>query len=96
MGGSVIRRPLFKMAAEGYVFGLRACTMAKVAVTGTAMVLTGTVRVPPGFMHYIAANGYVFSFFVGMIVYILLMKREEGQFGYGFVSQAEYDAMIVE
>ena len=46
MGGSVIRRPLFKMAAEGYVFGLRACTMAKVAVTGTAMVLTGTVRVP--------------------------------------------------
>ena len=50
----------------------------------------------PGFMHYIAANGYVFSFFVGMIVYILLMKRKEGQFGYGFVSQAEYDAMTVE
>ena len=49
----------------------------------------------PNFMHYIAANGYLFSFFVGMIVYVLLMKRKEGKYGYGFVTQAEHDAMTV-
>lgn len=49
----------------------------------------------PNIMHYIAANGYLFSFFVGMIVYVLLMKRKEGKYGYGFVTQAEHDAMTV-
>ena len=46
----------------------------------------------PNFFHYLAANGYIVSFAIGMAVYILLMKRTEGKQGYGYVSQAEYDA----
>ena len=47
----------------------------------------------PGFMHYIAANGYVVSFAIGFFVYIALMKRKEGRYGFGFLTQAEHDAM---
>ena len=49
----------------------------------------------PNFMHYIAANGYIVSFAIAIVVYVLLMKRYEGKEGFGFVTQAEHDAFTV-
>ena len=47
----------------------------------------------PNFLHYLAANGYIVSFVIGIVVYVALMRRKEGREGYGFVTQAEHDAM---
>lgn len=49
----------------------------------------------PNFMQYIAANAYLVSFTIGIIVYVLLMKRTQGREGYGYVTQAEHDAFTV-
>jgi NCS1 family nucleobase:cation symporter-1 len=46
----------------------------------------------PNLLQYLAANGYLVSFFLAMIVYVLLMKRTQGKENYGYVSQAEHDA----
>ena len=49
----------------------------------------------PNFLHYLAAYGYIVSFVYGVVVYVALMRRREGKEGFGFVTQAEHDAMTV-
>ena len=46
----------------------------------------------PNFMHYLAANGYIVSFIIGLAAYVVLMRRTQGRTGYGYVTQADYDA----
>ena len=40
-------------------------------------------------LHWIAANGYVFGFFVGLVVYMLLMKNEKTS----FLTDEEHEAL---
>ena len=51
----------------------------------------------PNFIQYIAANGYIFSFIVAYIVYVILMRSNA--FGTpaqkGFVTKEEDDAMTI-
>ena len=53
--------------------------------------------VAPNFIQYIAANGYIFSFIVAYIVYVILMRSNA--FGTpaqkGFVTKEEDDAMTI-
>lgn len=46
----------------------------------------------PNFIQYLAANGYIVSFVIAMVVYVPLMNGKKGTAGYGFVSQEEHDA----
>ena len=51
----------------------------------------------PNFIQYIAANGYIFSFAVAYIVYVVLMRSNA--FGTpaqkGFVTREEDEAMTI-
>ena len=46
----------------------------------------------PNFIQYLAANGYIVSFVIAMVVYVALMNGKKGTAGYGFVTQEEHDA----
>ena len=49
----------------------------------------------PNFLQYLAANGYIVSFVIGMVVYIALMKRTIGKTGFGYVSREEHEAFTL-
>lgn len=49
----------------------------------------------PNFLQYLAANGYVVSFAIGMIVYVALMKNTQGKAGYGYVTREEHEAFTL-
>ncbi len=61
----------------------------------TAFKYAGSGRTTPNVLDMIAANGYLFSFAVAFIVYVLLMRSNAfgTQEHKGFVSEEEYDAM---
>lgn len=49
----------------------------------------------PNFLQYLAANGYIISFIIAIVVYVALMKSAEGKANYGFVSEEEHEAFTV-
>lgn len=49
----------------------------------------------PNFLQYLAANGYIVSFVIGMVVYVALMNRTKGKAGFGYVSHEEHEAFTV-
>ena len=49
----------------------------------------------PHFLQYLAANGYIVSFVIGMVVYVALMNRTKGKAGFGYVSHEEHEAFTV-
>ena len=49
----------------------------------------------PNFLQYLAANGYIVFFVIGMIVYVALMKRTVGKPGFGYVSREEHEALTL-
>ena len=49
----------------------------------------------PNFLQYLAANGYVVSFVIGMVVYVALMNRTKGKASFGYVTREEHEAFTV-
>ena len=63
-------------------------------VCAFALPLMGNFGVAKGtdfgtVLHWIAANGYVFGFFVGLVIYLVLMKNEKTS----FISNEEFEAL---
>ncbi|MBQ1407043.1 MAG: cytosine permease [Eubacterium sp.] len=61
----------------------------------TVFAFAGSGRTTPNFLDMIAANGYLFSFIVAFVVYVLLMKSSAfgNKEAKGFVSEEEHEAM---
>ncbi|MDO5775040.1 MAG: cytosine permease [Eubacteriales bacterium] len=61
----------------------------------TVFAYAGSGRTTPNLLDMIAANGYLFSFFVAFVVYVILMKSGFGgtKEQKGYITQEEEDAM---
>ena len=61
----------------------------------TVFAFGGSGRTTPNLLDMIAANGYLFSFFVAFVVYVVLMKSGFGgtKEQKGYITQEEEDAM---
>lgn len=49
----------------------------------------------PNLIQYLAANGYIVSFVIAIVVYTALMKKAEGKPNYGFVTEEEHEAFTL-
>lgn len=49
----------------------------------------------PNFIQFLAANGYMVSFVIAIVVYVALMKSAQGNVSYGFVSQEEHKGFTI-
>lgn len=49
----------------------------------------------PNFLQYLAANGYIVSFVIGMVVYVALMNHTKGKASFGYVTREEHDSFTV-
>ena len=49
----------------------------------------------PNFMQLLAANGYIISFVIAIVVYVALMKTSVGKAQYGFVSEEEHEGFTI-
>ncbi len=56
----------------------------------TALKYHAGSNLKPNFIQFLAANGYMVSFIIAIIVYVALMKSAQGNVSYGFVSEEEH------
>ncbi|MCI8910922.1 MAG: nitrate reductase [Oscillibacter sp.] len=49
----------------------------------------------PNFLQYLAANGYIVSFVIAMVVYVALMNNTKGRANFGYVTKEEHDSFTV-
>jgi NCS1 family nucleobase:cation symporter-1 len=64
-------------------------------VGNTALKYHAGSGLKPNFLQFLAANGYIVSFVIGIVVYVALMKSAAGKAHYGFVSEDEHEAFTM-
>ncbi|MEA5057382.1 MAG: cytosine permease [Anaerotignum propionicum] len=64
-------------------------------IGNTALKYHAGSGLKPNFIQFLAANGYMVSFLIAIVVYVALMKTEQGNVSYGFVSQEEHEGFTM-